>query len=129
MWTREEVLAASRAWQWIPPAAEVVQVGDVPVIDYPDWARMGFYAMPGEVSDPAAAVHAVCEAAAARGRTDTEWWIAPSTQPPDLEASLLARGAVASEVADILACDLSQGLPHIPVPSDLTTVVVTSAEQ
>jgi len=40
MWTREQVLGASHAWQWVPPGAEELQIDDVLVIDYPEWARM-----------------------------------------------------------------------------------------
>lgn len=125
VWTRDQVLAASRAWQWIPPGAEELHVDDVVVIDYPEWAHMDFYAMPAHVRDPALAVSAVCEAARSRGRTDTEWWITPSTSPADLEATLIERGAVESDVADILAYDLSGGVPPVPVPDDVHSVVVT----
>jgi len=40
MWTREQVLGASHAWQWVPPGAEELQIDDVLVIDYPERARM-----------------------------------------------------------------------------------------
>jgi hypothetical protein len=86
------------------------------VIDYPEWASMGFYAMPSLVADPHHTVKEVCGEARRRGRSATEWWITPSTEPGDLEAMLIERGAVRSDVADILALDMSEGVPAIPVP-------------
>ncbi len=128
MWTREQVLEASHAWQWVPPDAEELQVEDVVVIDYPAWARMGFYAMPSQVADPLRAVTAVCEAARSRGRTATEWWLTPSTGPADLESILIERGAVESDVADILALDMADGVPTVPVSDTVHAVVVADAQ-
>src|SRR5262245_8120676 len=127
MWTRDQVLAASQAWQWVPPGAEELHVDEVVVIDYPEWALMGFYAMPAHVDDPDRAVAAVCEAARSRGRLSTEWWITPSTSP-GLEGTLIERGAVASDAADIMACDMSGGVPPVPVADDVYAVVVTDAQ-
>ncbi len=128
MWTSDQVLKASRAWQWIPPGAEALQIGDVPVIDYPEWARMGFYAMPAGVTNPAAAVTAVSAEARSRGRETVSWWVAPDTEPADLQRLLLHSGATLAEVADILAYDMSQGPPEIPVPDDVDNIVVTNAQ-
>jgi hypothetical protein len=127
MWTRDQVLAASHAWQWVPPGAQELRIEGIVVIDYPEWARMGFYAMPAHVADPARAVVAVCEAARSRGRTTSEWWITPSTWPPTLETLLVERGAVGSDVADILAYDMSGGVPAVPVADDVRSTVVTDA--
>lgn len=131
MWSRHRVLEASHAWQWVPPGAEVLEVAGVVVIDYPEWARMGFYAMPAELAEPASVVSAVCEAARARGRAAIEWWVTPSTTPAgikaELEAILTERGAVVSDVADILACDLTAGVPDVPVPEGVRVLVVTDA--
>lgn len=128
MWTRDQVLEASHAWHRIPPGAEELHVDDVLVIDYPEWARMGFYVMPAHVEDPAATVSAICEVAQSRGRTSTEWWVTPPTEPADLEATLIGRGAVESDVAEILACDMSHGAPTIPVPDDVHVIVVTNTQ-
>lgn len=128
MWTRDEVLAASHAWRWVPPGAEELLIEDVVVIDYPSWARMGFYAMPEQVADPTEAIGAVCEAARNRGHAAAQWWVNPSTRPADLGATLVERGAVESEVTEILAYDLSQGLPDLPVPDDVHALVVADAQ-
>jgi hypothetical protein len=53
--------------------------------------------------------------------------VTPSTSEA-LEAALIERGAVASDAADILAYDMSGGIPQVPVPSDLRAVVVTDAQ-
>ena len=122
------MLAASDAWQWVPPGAEELCIEGVVVIDYPDWAQMGFYAMPTHVPDPQAAVRAVRAAAESRGRATTEWWVTPSTQPAELEATLVECGAVRSEAADILAYDMSDGVPTLAVPEGVRTVVVCDAQ-
>jgi len=127
MWTRERVLGASHAWQWVPPGAEELHIDDVLVIDYPEWAHMGFYAMPQHVADPDRTVAAVCEAARSRGRLSTEWWVTPSSSDA-LEGALIECGAVASDTADILAYDMSGGVPSVPIPSDVHAVVVTDAQ-
>jgi len=111
-WSREDVLQASDDWQWIPSGAETFVVANVRCIDYPEWARMGFYAMPIEVSESAMDVVAAVQAVAReRGRANVDWWITPSTRPPALEECLIAQGGVESEVADILAYDMSDGVP------------------
>ncbi|QNN51298.1 hypothetical protein [Nocardioides mesophilus] len=127
MWTRDQVLEASHAWQWVPPGAEKLRIEGVLVIDYPDWARMGFYAMPGQVQDAERAVSAVCDAARKRGRVSTEWWVTPCTSPAALEGALIERGAVASDEAEILAYDMTGGRPTIPVPEDVHAVLVNDA--
>jgi hypothetical protein len=87
-------------------------VANVRVIDYPEWARMGFYAMPVGVSEPATDVVAAVQAVAREvGRANVDWWITPSTGPASLEECLVAQGAVESDVTDILACDMSAGVP------------------
>ena len=125
MWSTDRVLAASHDWQWVPPDAEELLIEDIVVIDYPEWASMGFYAMPAQAADPQRSVEAVCGEARRRGRPTTQWWITPSTGPAELEELLIERGAVRSDVADILALDMSEDAPVIPVPEDVHAVVVT----
>jgi GNAT superfamily N-acetyltransferase len=105
-----------------------LRIDDIVVIDYPAWARMGFYAMPEHIADPEQAVAAVCEAARIRGRASIDWWIAPFSSLAALEQTLVRHGAVMSDAADILACDISTGLPAIPVPTDVHAMVVTDAQ-
>jgi hypothetical protein len=127
MWSPDRVLTVSHEWQWVPPGAEELLIEGIVVIDYPEWASMGFYAMPAQVADPQHAVAGVCGEARRRGRSATEWWITPSTRPDELEELLVERGAVLSDVADILALDMSGGVRSIPVPEDLRGIVVTEA--
>jgi hypothetical protein len=129
MWSRDRVLAVSHEWQWVPPGTEELLVEGIVVIDYPEWTSMGFYAMPAQVADPHQSVKAVSREARRRGRLATEWWITPSTRPHELERLLVERGAVRSDVANILALDMSQGAPAIPVPEDVQAVVVTDARR
>ena len=122
------MLAVSHEWKWVPPGAEELLIDDVVVIDYPEWASMGFYAMQAQVADPDQTVEKVCAEARRRERAATEWWITPSTRPDELEEVLIERGAFRSDVADILALDMSSGVPTIPVPKDVHAVVVTDAK-
>lgn len=127
-WTREDVLKASDDWQWIPSGAETFLVADVRVIDYPDWARMGFYAMPLRVSEPVTDVVAALQAVAReRGRANVDWWITPSTKPASLEECLIAHGADKSAVADILAYVMTAGVPSSEAPEGVDCLLVDDA--
>ncbi len=117
--TRARVLRASDDWHWIPPGAESLDIAGVRVIDYPEWARMGLRATPTRVDRPVeAVVDAVKHAAAERGRSEVSWWISPSTTPA-LEEQLIAAGAVRTEELEIVAYDMSDGLPEVSIPADV----------
>lgn len=124
MWTPAAVLAASDAWVWVPPGAERLTLGGVDLIDYPDWARMGFYVLPRHAgAQSEAVVDEVVRIARERGHAASSWWISP-TAAPSLAQSLTRRGAEVSEVTEILAFDMSERLPDTGPTEGITTHVV-----
>jgi hypothetical protein len=123
--TRESVLRASDAWVWVPDGAQGLNVAGVRVIDYPDWAHMGFRATPTTVERPVAdIVDEIQHAAAERGRSEVSWWISPSTTPA-LEERLIAAGAVQTEELEIVAYDMFDGPPEISIPADVDCRLVS----
>ncbi|MGH3500680.1 MAG: GNAT family N-acetyltransferase [Nocardioidaceae bacterium] len=127
-WTRAEVLKASDDWVWVPPGAERFRVSGVDVIDYPEWARMGFYAKPLDVGEPVEqVVDDVQQAARSRGRDKADWWITPTIRPPALEEQLIARGAEQTEQTDILAYDMSTCLPDTGPTAGVDCMIVSDA--
>jgi len=126
--SRDVVLRASEDWKWVPPGAETLTIEGVTVIDYPEWARMGFHAMPCDVAEPLTAVAAVQQAARERGRKTVDWWLSPASRP-SMEQTLIANGAHLSVALDILALDLSNGLPEIPESVGVESHVVDDAKR
>lgn len=128
-WTREAVLKVSDDWRWIPPGAEQLEVAGVDIIDYPAWARMGFYVTPLDVRERVdRVVDDVQQEARTRGRDESKWWITPTTRPASLESLLIARGADQTELADILAYDVTAGVPDTgPTPKVICRVVGDAA--
>lgn len=128
-WTRDAVLTASDDWVWVPPGAERLDIAGVDVIDYPDWARMGFYVPPRVVTG---AVHELVDAvkrcALERGRDGSSWWITPTTTPPSLERSLVQHGAELTEVTDLLTFDMSTNVLDPGPTKDVHAYVVHDAE-
>lgn len=127
-WTREAVLAASDAWRWVPEGAEALVVDGIDVIDYPDWALMGFYARPRRVPDPERIVAAVVKAARERGRAKVQWWVSPSTRLVDLADFLIAHGATLDVETEVYALDLTDGIPdHGPTEGLVARLVQDEA--
>ena len=125
----DEVLRASDEWQWVPQGAETFVVRGVRVVDYPEWARMGFYVTPTKVTDPPVdVVEEVHALAKHRRRPASEWWISPSTEPAELEAELQRRGATLKVTTDILAIDISGGLPDLDLNPDIECRLVVDEQ-
>jgi hypothetical protein len=58
------------------------------------------------------------------GRSSLHWWISGATKPTGLEAELVRRGASLAETVHILALDMSDTLPNLAVPDDVSTELV-----
>lgn len=131
-WTKEDVLAASDAWRWVPPEAATYDIDGVQVIDYPDWAFTGFYVTPLDTGRPPAELPAlierVCADARGRGKTTTTWWISPSTRPDGFGEALEAAGGQLTETADIYAFDMTDSLPGVGDTSGNKTSLVTDGQ-
>ena len=127
--TRERVLEASDAWQWVPSGAQALEICGVPVVVYPEWARMGFYATPTNVREPAAdVIRAVRAAARDHGRSEISWWISPSTNPALIERALADTGAVLSERTEILALGMADGPPDLKLNAEIECRLVGDAQ-
>src|SRR5579875_2969204 len=128
-WTREEVLAASDAWRWVPPDAATYDIDGVQVIDYPDWAFTGFYVTPlntrRATSELPELIARICADARERGKSTTTWWISPATSPDSFGDALEAAGCRLTETADIYAFDMTDSLPAMGNTNAVRTAVVT----
>lgn len=124
-WTPDAVLAAAAAWAWVPSDADQVLTGDYQVIAYP-----GHYLFPTQVAwsrsaRPASELVGEITAQASRwGRDRLYWWISDATSPADTEATLRDHGASLETTVQVLACDMSEGLPALDVPHDARARIV-----
>jgi GNAT superfamily N-acetyltransferase len=116
-----EVMRAAAEWVWVPPEAQEVRTEEFRLVAYPR-----HFADPTQVTSIHSArpadqlVDDVLVAAATLGRpAPTFLGISDTTRPPELERTLLRRGATLHETLAVLALDLTNGLPDLDVPSDL----------
>ncbi|WP_446663689.1 GNAT family N-acetyltransferase [Flexivirga sp. B27] len=127
-WTKQQVLAASDAWRWVPPEAATYDIDGVQVIDYPEWAFTGFYVTPLDTRRPVAdlpsLIESICADARTRGKTTTTWWISPATSPDGFGHALAAAGGRLTETADIYAFDMTDSLPAVGDTSGVRTELV-----
>lgn len=111
------VLAAARAWVYVPPEAQQVRTSDFRVIAYPTtWSQPTVAAGIGSTRAPAEVVDQVLAAAAGLGRDAVAFWVHPDTRPDGLVEELLARGARLTEQLDVLARPLA-GPPDLDPPT------------
>lgn len=108
------VAAAAAAWVWVPDNATVVECDDFSVMRLPDYFDFHLTVLTFQPSGPVkAAVDAVIERARSFGLPELRWPV-PAEAPAGLAAELEARGATAVLTLDVLASDLSAGVPAIP---------------
>lgn len=125
-WTTESILAAASAWVWVPPDARQVHTAEYQVVDYPDhyyepgpdvaWSRSDRPA--GEL------IGEVAGQARTWGRADVRWRVGGATRPPDTEAVLLGRGAELVETSQVLAFDMTGGLPALDPPAGVRSEII-----
>jgi GNAT superfamily N-acetyltransferase len=123
------VAAASAAWVWVPDNAEIVE-GDGYTItrlpDYFDWDLSVLAFTPAGPLGPA--VDAVIERARTFGVPELDWEVGLSA-PAGLAAELSARGGQVKLTLEVLARDLSKGVPTLPPPAaDVTIRWATDVE-
>lgn len=131
-WTREQVLAASDAWRWVPPEAATYEIDGVQVIDYPDWAFTPYYVTPlgtGLENDqlPGPLEHIIADARD-RGKAKTSWWLSPSTRPDGFGEAIEAAGGRLDETCDIYAFDMTDSLPGVGDTGAMGTALVTDSQ-
>jgi len=116
------VAAASAAWEWIPDNAEVVEGDEYTLVrlpEYFDWDMSVLAFTPTGPLGPA--VDAVLARARTSGVPVLDWEVGLSA-PAGLAAELSARGGKVKLTLDVLAMDLSQGVPALPPPAADVTI-------
>ena len=107
----EAVAAASREWVWVPETATTVETPEYLLARMPDWFDVQLELLR---LDPERPVGEVVDEVLARARElggpEVNCWVKLHNDP-SLDAVLLARGGVLDETLDVLALDLSDGLP------------------
>ncbi len=118
--------------EWRPHGAIEVLADDYRLIRYPDWALDPVLpaahvtrSRTGRTQRPA---DEIIDEVAARvrrwGLHGVAWWVSSATQPPDTEKTLRARGGKQIDAVQILARELSGGLPDLDVPADVRIELV-----
>jgi GNAT superfamily N-acetyltransferase len=111
------VAAASAAWVWVPENATVVETDDYAIMRLPDYFDYRLSVLTFRPPGPlAAAVGAVLARARSFGLPELRWQVG-ARDPDGLAQELTARGATVVLTLDILASDLSGGVPALPPPS------------
>lgn len=127
-WTEQRVLRAAADWVWVPRDARVAEREDYLLVAYPE-----HYAMPTQVlwsrtGRPVPEVAAEVLAQARRwGRSHVDWWTSAATRPAETARLLRELGAEPVETVEVLAYDMSRGLPVLDPPQGVRAVVVTDA--
>ena len=124
-WTAQRVLDAATTMEWRPDGAIEVRTDDYRLIRYPDWALdPSFPAVQVTRSRTRRPDHEVVDEVIARvrgwGLLGVAWWVSAATWPPGTAQTLRARGAKCIDAVQILAHELTGGLPELDVPPDVT---------
>lgn len=128
-WTAQRVLDAAAAWVWVPDDALDLTGDGYRLVRYPDrllgpsspaarvlWSRT---ARPLEV-----VIDEITAQVRAWGLDEVHWWVSAATEPAGTERELRARGAELSDNFLVLGFDLSEGLPLLDLPGDVTAELV-----
>jgi GNAT superfamily N-acetyltransferase len=126
-WTAEKVRAAADAWVWVPPDAEQVLTSEYQLIAYP-----AHFQHPTQVAWSSAlrpveeVIDEVLARARAWGRDQVHWWVRDDAADPaqasasgasasqaSTEGALQQRGATLAETVQVLAYDLTDGVPNL----------------
>ncbi|MEV7186614.1 GNAT family N-acetyltransferase [Kitasatospora sp. NPDC093102] len=111
------VAAASAAWVWTPPDAEVVEGDECTILRLPDYVDFDLSVVSFTPAGPLGpAVDAVLERARAFGLPTLDWQVLIG-YPAALAAELSARGGRVKLDLEVLAVDLSQGAPRLRPPT------------
>ena len=117
--TPADVVAASAAWVYVPEDARDVRTDDYHLVAHPlTWSDPTIVTSIDSDGPAEILIDRVLDDASGLGRDAVTFWITGSTRPEDVEAVLLARGAVPIEHLAVLARPLHD-LPDLDVPADL----------
>jgi len=128
-WTESAVAAAAAAWVWVPPDADEVRTEAYQLARYPDryfthpacvlWSRTD-----GPVDE---LIDEVAGHVCGWGLSEVYWCVSASTRPAGTEAELMRRGATLDDTAQVLAYDMTDGLPELDEPPGISWSVVDDA--
>ncbi|GAA5152777.1 hypothetical protein GCM10023340_33690 [Nocardioides marinquilinus] len=113
--TRARVAEACARWLWVPEGATLVETDDWTLVRYPAWAYTPL-AMPvfRPAGDPGAALdEALAEARRLADGVDAVEATVGIDAPDGVAALFEARGGELAEETDVLAVDLSDGVPDL----------------
>ncbi|KAE8763818.1 hypothetical protein [Georgenia thermotolerans] len=123
-WTPEQVRAAAAEWVWVPPDATDRSTADYRLVVSPTFPDCPAQVLRTTSGRPAAElVTEVLARVRALDLTVLCWWVPDDA--PDLAAALRQRGGTVTDEVEVLACDLSDGVPDLAVPPDVTATTVT----
>jgi hypothetical protein len=121
-WTEEAIVAAAAAWRWVPPDAHQVLTPEYQLVRYPEhyltnqvavlWSRSRRSV--GELVDE------VGQYVRVWGHSEVHWDVTAATKPEDTEAELRRRGAPLTETTQVLAYDMTGGLPELAEPPEVS---------
>jgi len=120
----QRVADAVRAWRWVPPDARSAATDEYELIGYPPG-----YGVPTQltvrqpVQAPDGLLREVGRAAADWGRSSVGWWLDADAADP-LSLAVRARPGRVAERVQVLAYDLTAGLPDLDVPADVEAGLV-----
>jgi GNAT superfamily N-acetyltransferase len=123
------VLDAATAMEWQPDGAIEVRTDDYRLIRYPDWALDPTFPaaqVTRSRSDRSAAdlVEEVLAHVRRWGLLGVAWWVSAASRPADTEEQLRVLGGKRIDTVQILARELSESLPELGVPADVSVELV-----
>jgi GNAT superfamily N-acetyltransferase len=128
-WTPQRVLDAATLMERQPDDGIEVRTEDYRLIRYPDWALdPSFPAVQVTRSRSGRPAGELIEEVLAHvrgwGLLGVAWWVSAASRPEDTEEQLRARGGTRIDTVQILARELTEPLPELGVPADVSVQLV-----
>lgn len=125
LWTASAIVEAAAAWVWVPDDAQSISTEDYQLVRYPDHYAMTTQVAWSRTSRPVVeVVREVAHHVRAWGGFEVDWWVSGATVPFDTSETLISLGGEAVEAVDVLAYDLSGGLPELDERANVRVDVV-----
>jgi hypothetical protein len=125
-WTPERIRDAAAEWVWVPDGSRELRTADFHLIACPEWVGHPTQVAWCRSDRPAADLMAeVADQVRAWGRASVSWSLSDSSRPADLESRLREAGAVVVETTDVLAFDMTAGLPVVGDLAGVRSALVT----
>jgi Acetyltransferase (GNAT) domain len=126
-WTEEAIVAAAAAWRWVPPDAHQVLSPEYQLVRYPEHYLTNQVEVLWSLSERPVGelIDEVGQYVRVWGHSEVHWDVTAATRPQDTEAELRRRGAPLTETTQVLAYDLTAGLPELAEPPGVTSEVAS----